>query len=110
MNYNHPQRNSSTLSIRLMCAIVFCLFSFCFLYLFQSDILAAAQHALSNGLTSYKPLTGAIIITLVLQILQLLIYSLIRLRKRFHALTYLPSMLVLGFLTDINSDMTERLI
>ena len=105
MNYNHPQRNSSTLSIRLMCAIVFCLFSFCFLYLFQSDILAAAQHALSNGLTSYKPLTGAIIITLVLQILQLLIYSLIRLRKRFHALTYLPSMLVLGFLTDINSDI-----
>ena len=75
MNYNHPQRNSSTLSIRLMCAIVFCLFSFCFLYLFQSDILAAAQHALSNGLTSYKPLTGAIIITLVLQILQLLLGS-----------------------------------
>ncbi len=105
MNYNHPNRNSSTVSIRLMCAIVFCLFSFCFLYFFQADILAVAQHVLSKGLTRYKPLTSAIIITLVLQAIQLVLYSLLHLKKRFHALTYLPSMLFLGFLTDINSDI-----
>ncbi len=105
MNYNHPKRNTSTLGIRLMCAIVFCVFSFSFLYRFQADVLAVAQHVLSNGLTKYKPFLGALVITLVLQGLQLLIYSLIRLQKRFHALTYLPSMLILGFLTDVNSDI-----
>ena len=105
MNYNHPRRNTSTLGIRLMCAIVFCVFSFSFLYWFQADVLAVAQHVLSNGLTKYKPFLGAFVITLVLQAIQIIIYSLIRLQKRFHALTYLPSMLILGFITDVNSDI-----
>ena len=50
-----------------MCAIVFLTFSFVWLYCFQADVLAAAQHVLSKGLTSYKPLVGALLITLVLQ-------------------------------------------
>ena len=104
MNYNHPNRNSSTVGIRLMCAIVFVTFSFVFLYSFQADILAAAQHVLSKGLTHYKPLTGALLITFALQLLQLIVYALTRLRKRSHALTYLPSMLVLAMITDINID------
>ena len=71
MNYNHPNKNSSTVAIRLMCAIVFLTFSFVWLYCFQADVLAAAQHVLSKGLTSYKPFVGAVLITLVLQVLQL---------------------------------------
>lgn len=88
-----------------MCAIVFCVFSFCFLYFFQADILTVAQHVLSKGITSYKPLLGAILITLVLQAVQLVLNSFLRLTKRFHAITYLPSMLLLGMITDINSDI-----
>ena len=105
MNYNHPNRNSSTVGIRLMCAIVFLSFSFVWLYCFQADVLAAAQHVLSKGLTTYKPFVGAILITLVLQSLQLIVYALTRLRKRSHALTYLPSMLALAVITDVNSDV-----
>ena len=86
-----------------MCAIVFLTFSFVWLYCFQADVLAAAQHVLSKGLTSYKPLVGALLITLVLQVLQLIVYALTRLRKRSHALTYLPSMLALAMITNINS-------
>ena len=103
MNYNHPNKNSSTVAIRLMCAIVFLTFSFVWLYCFQADVLAAAQHVLSKGLTSYKPFVGAVLITLVLQVLQLIVFALTRLRKRSHALTYLPSMLALAVITDINS-------
>ena len=88
-----------------MCAIVFLTFSFVWLYCFQADVLAAAQHVLSKGLTSYKPLVGALLITLVLQVLQLIVYALTRLRKRSHALTYLPSMLALAMITNINSDV-----
>lgn len=103
MNYNHLNKNSSTVAIRLMCAIVFLSFSFVWLYCFQADVLAAAQHVLSKGLTTYKPFVGAILITLVLQSLQLIVYALTRLRKRSHALTYLPSMLALAVITDVNS-------
>ena len=108
MNYNHPNRNNSTVSIRLMCAIVFLLFSFSYLYYFQADILAVAQHVLSKGMTRYNPLVGALLITLALQLLQLLVYALLRLRKRSHALTYLPSMLLLAVLTDVNTDIDHQ--
>ncbi len=105
MNYNHPERNGSTINIRLMCAIVFLVFSFCYLYFFQADILAVAQHVYSGGQTHYNRLVGAVLITLLLQLLQLLVYAFLRLRKRSHALTYLPSMLILGMLTDVSSDV-----
>ena len=108
MNYNHPRKNGSTIGIRLMCATVFVVFSFCFLYFFQADIITVAQHVLSKGLTRYNPLSGAVIITAALQILQLVIYSLLRLNKRFHALTYLPSMLTLGLITSVNSDIDRH--
>ena len=108
MNYNHPNRNSSTVSIRLMCAIVFLLLSFSYLYFFQADILAVAQHVLSKGMTHYNPLVGALLITSALYLLQLLVYAFLRLRKRSHALTYLPSMLVLAVITDVNTDIDQQ--
>ena len=108
MNYNHPIKNISTISIRLMCAIVFMVFSFVFLYRFQAEVLAAAQHVLSHGLTHYNRLVGAVLITLVLQLLQLLVYAFIRLHKRSHALTYLPSMLLLAFVTDADTGMNAH--
>lgn len=108
MNYNHPNRNSSTVSIRLMCAIVFLLFSFSYLYFFQADILAVAQHVLSKGMTHYNRLVGAFLITLALYLLQLLVYAFLRLRKRSHALTYVPSMLLLAMITDVSSDIDRH--
>ena len=101
-------RNSSTVGIRLMCAIVFVCFSFSFLYFFQADVLAVAQHVLSKGLTSYSSLAGALLVTLLLQVLQLVLFSIFRLRKRSHALTYLPSMLLLAVMTDIDSDVLQH--
>lgn len=108
MNYNHPNRNNSTVSIRLMCAIVFLIFSFCYLYFFQADILAVAQHVLSKGITHYNRLVGALLITLVLFLLQLLVYAFLRLRKRSHALTYVPSMLLLAMITNVSSDIDRH--
>lgn len=105
MNYNHPNRRSSTIGIRLMCAAVFLAFSFCWLYFFQADVMAAAQHVLSHGRTRYNPLTGALLITLSLQALQLLVYALLRLKKRSHAWTYLPSLLALAVVTDVSTDI-----
>ena len=101
MNIPRSDKNGSTFSIQLMCAIVFVVFSFCWLYFFQADILMMTQHVMSDGLTRYQPLVGAVLITLVLGAIQFIVYAFVPLTMRSHALTYLPSMLLLGMLSAI---------
>jgi len=101
MNYNHPTRNSSTTGVHLMCAIVFACFSFCWLYFFQQDLLAMAQHVLSGGITHYNRLIGAIVVTGILLFVQMLVFRLSNLNRRMHALTYGLSFILLGVLSDI---------
>ena len=108
MNYNHPHRDGSTIILRVMCAIVFLAFSFLWLYYFQADVLTIAQHVLSHGKTHYNSLLGALLITSLLQLLQVLVAAFLKLKKRTHALTYLPSMLVLGLVSDINTDIDQH--
>ena len=67
-SYNH--RNQGTTTHKVVCAVCFFLFSFLWLYEFQADVLAIAQHVLSNGVTHYIRTVGAIIITIVLYMLQ----------------------------------------
>ena len=101
MNYNRPNKNNSTKGVRLMCAIVFVIFSFGWLFFFQADVLTMAQHVLSGGLTHYNRFVGAVLITFGLQLLQWLVYFLTGLNRRAYAYTYGPSMLLLGLLTDV---------
>lgn len=105
MNYNHPNRNDSAVIVRVMCAVVFVVFSFLWLYFFQADILKVAQHVLSGGRTSYKPIVGTVLITTSLVLLQLFVYKLTHLRKNLHALTYFPSMLLLAVLTSVGQNL-----
>ena len=101
MNYNNPDTNNSTFAIRVMCAIVFVAFSLAWLY-FQADMLSMSQHVLSGGITHYYSVIGSVVITCVLFLLQLLVYRITLLNGRMHALTYLPSMLLLALLSDIS--------
>ena len=88
------------------CAIAFLLFAFLWLFRFQADVLAALQYVMSGGRTQYHPLVGAVIITLLLQLLQLLVYRFaFRLTNRGHALTYFPSMLILALISAVNTDI-----
>ena len=90
---------NSTILMRVMCAVVFFIFTFCYLYFYQADIIAMAQHVLSDGQTRYEPLIGAVLLTISLSLLQLLVFAITRLYKRAHAFTYFPSMLALLLLT-----------
>ena len=92
------------MTIRVVCAIVFVVFSWCWLFYFQNDLLTMAQHVLSGGYTHYNRIVGAIVITFALLLLQLLVYKITRLGKSFYALTFFPSMLSLGMITDIIPD------
>ena len=93
---------SGILTTRLVCAFCFVTFSLVWLYFFQYDLLAVAQHSLSGGVTHYDRTIGAVLITLMLQLLQLAVYGLTRLARRAHALTYGPSFLSLAFISDIS--------
>lgn len=109
MNYNHIGKNDSTVVLRILCAVVFVAFCFLWLYCFQADMLAVAQHVLSHGQTHYHRLWGSVLITFLLLLLQLGVYAVVRLRKRWHALTYLPSLLALAMLTGVNDDLHSHL-
>lgn len=84
------------------------LFTFCYLYFLQGDILAEAQYVYSNGLTTYNLLVGSLIITVTLQVIQWIVALLSRLPSRWHALTYIPSMLLLAILTDVNKSVLQH--
>lgn len=95
--------------IRLFCNLLFCIFTFCFVFFYQADTLTIAQHIASNGQTHYVSWLGAILITLTLQLLQWAVNSLFKLKKRGYALTFFPSVLFLTIITDINPDTSNTI-
>lgn len=84
------------------------LFTFCYLFFLQGELLAQAQYIYSEGVTEYSVLYGALIITAILQLVQWLVSLAVRLPGRFHALSYVPSFLALAMLTDINQATMEH--
>lgn len=107
MSFDNQNTKNSTAVIRAACAIIFCLFSFVYLYYYQADILAMAQHVLSDGTRHYDRMIGAVIITSVLLFLQLGMYVLFRLNNKYHALTYFPSLLILTVMTDVSPNIDK---
>jgi hypothetical protein len=51
MQYSQSHKKSGTITVRVMCAVCFLAFSFVWVYWFQADMLAVAQHVLSQGVT-----------------------------------------------------------
>lgn len=106
MTRNSAIKNKTAWGIRLACGLIFISFSVSFL-LFQSPLLEMLQKVLSDGQTTYDPEWGTWIITLVLCLLQWGIGHLIHFLPYGYALSYLPSMLLLAFITDIDHTIYE---
>lgn len=100
---------NSTMLMKIACAILFLVFTFCFLYYYQADILTVEQHVLSHGQTHYDRTIGAVLITLLLYLLQLGVYSLTKFERYAHAATYFPSLLFLATITNVNTDIDQGL-
>ena len=95
---------NSAVTIKVMCAIAFLVFTFCFLFYYQTESLTYLQHVLSGGKTHYDRTIGGIIIIVLLLLVQYAVYHITHLYKRGHALTYFPSILILTVLTDVTID------
>jgi len=105
---NNNITKNYTVAMKVICTILFCTFSFLYLYYYQADILAYAQHALSNGQTHYNSMIGASIITASLYLLHLGISAITRMPRLAHALTYFPSLLLLAIITDISPNVDQH--
>lgn len=86
---------------RAVCSVLFCSFTFCYLFFFQADVMTVVQHLASGRQTFYAPLLGAVLITLTLKLLQMGVSSLVKLNKRGLGLTYFPSFLFLTIICDL---------
>lgn len=102
-NQKIPQRIIDI--ITTSCTILFGLFCFVYLYFTQSELLAEAQFAFSNGATSYSPIFGALMITVLLILVQFLTARLSKLNGRCYAVTYFPSFLMLAVLSSIDREV-----
>ena len=107
MNYNNKIRQRVAGVIRYSCALLFVLFSFCFLIFLDGDLLAMAQHVYSSGVTHYSIFIGAVIITLSLQLLQWVLSKVVRFPDLFYALSYFPSFLALVMVTHMDQQSLE---
>lgn len=94
----------------MACAIVFIGFVFCYVYFLQTDLLAYAQHVWSGGKTRWNGMVGAVIITAVLYIIQVLVASLNTLPQRLYSLSFLPSMLLLAALASVNPESSVGIV
>lgn len=103
--YIFTNRGNDTTTSETVCVIAFCIFTFSFLFFYQSDILTMEQHILSGGLTKYNKTIGSIIITALLYLLHLGLDEATGKCVRYPALTYLPSAILLAMLTDVNPDI-----
>lgn len=94
-------KRNSTAKMRFACAIIFLVFAYTFLACYQADILAVAQHVLSDGKTDYFYTLAPLLVTFVCFLLQLGAYAVTRVKRRFHGLTYFPSFLLLALIADV---------
>ena len=97
---NHGRKQYRT--VHFLCCTVFCVFTFLYLFYYQGDVLALAQHILSEGATTYDAFIGASVVTFVMLLVHFIVYSMVSLDKWFYWLTYLPSFLFLAILTDVS--------
>ena len=102
-NQKLPQRTSDM--ITMLCLASFCLFSFCYLLCMKGDLLAEAQFAFSHGVTHYSHFFGALMITIILMLIQMLTLKMTGLSGKLYALTFLPSFLFLIVVTSVNKNV-----
>lgn len=101
---NVRMRNQGQL-LKVSCTVLFCLFTFFYIYTYQCDLISYGQMVLSEGKTHFDRTIGSLLLTVALYMVQLFVNGLVRPHDRFVALTFFPSLLILTFITDIPKDI-----
>lgn len=86
----------------LLCAVVFVVFSFTFLSVYQGSLLEMFYDNVANGRLQYNSYIVAGIITALLTLLASWLNRLAHFKREWTAFSYLPSAIILAFITDID--------
>ena len=88
--------------VATVCATLFAVFAFLFVAVYQAPLLEAFYNEVATGKLDYNPWFVGGVVSLLLTLLALWLNSLAKLRREWTALAYLPSALLLAFITDID--------
>ena len=91
--------------ISVASGLLFSAFSITYLSVFQKDVMEALHYSLAQGKTVYAPWVSAIIITVVLLVFRWALNGLTGLKGLLKGLSYFPSCLLLGVLTDVGHNV-----
>ena len=98
---NNINRRRTARIIAVASGLLFSLFSFVYLSVFQRDVLEALHYSLAQGKTVYAPWISAVLITVVLLLVRWGINGLVGFKGALKTLSFFPSCLLLGVLTDV---------
>ena len=99
-NKNINRRRTARI-LTVACGLLFSVFSIVYLSVFQKDVVEALHYSLAQGKTVYAPWISAVLITLILLALRWGINAFVKLEGPLKTLSYFPSCLLLGVLTDV---------
>ena len=101
----HYQRTARILTVA--CGLLFSVFSFTYLYVFQEDLLEAFHYSLAEGRTQFSPLGTAAWLTGILLLFRWLVNRVLHLKGAVRELAYFPSCLLLGVVTSVGSSVYQ---
>ena len=101
----NKNRRRTARIIAVASGLLFSAFSFTYLSVFQKDVMEALHYSLAQGKTVYAPWMSAVLITVVLLVLRWAVNALVGLKGPLKALSYFPSRLLLGVLTDVGHNV-----
>ena len=88
--------------VACICATLFALFAFLFVAVYQSPLLEAFYNNVATGKLDYNGYVLGFIVSALLTSLALWLNRFAKFRREWTALAYLPSALILAFVTDID--------
>ena len=86
----------------LFCVVLFVVFSYTFLAVYQAPLLEIFYDRVANGKLQYNAHIVAGIITALLTLLALWLNRMAGFKREWTAVAYLPSCIILAFITDID--------
>lgn len=88
--------------VQIVCAIVFTIFAFTFLAVYQAPLLEVVYDMTATGRLEYNEYVTAVAITAILLLLSLWLNRFAKFRREWEAMSYLPACVVLAFITNID--------
>ncbi len=88
--------------VRIVCAVVFSVFSFTFLSIYQAPLLEVAYDITATGRLQYDGNITAAVITFVLLLITLWLNKYAKFTREWEAMSYLPACALLAFITNID--------